>query len=108
MYWEEEKNSISPYFILFLTQLGGSWPNTDRATNCKCHHHQHQHHQSNNVPTAGAQNILMEDIKRTGHNLPREPSAGWCVLTTANAARTNGLTCLPKDGGARDNKYKCR
>jgi hypothetical protein len=26
------------------------------------------------------------------------------VLTTANAAGTNGLTCLPKHGGARDDK----
>jgi hypothetical protein len=27
---------------------------------------------------------------------------GWRVLTTANAAGTNGLTCLPKYGGIRD------
>jgi hypothetical protein len=27
------------------------------------------------------------------------------VLTTANAARANDLTCLPKHGGARDNKF---
>jgi hypothetical protein len=27
------------------------------------------------------------------------------VQTTANAAGTNGLTCLPKHGGARDNKF---
>jgi hypothetical protein len=27
------------------------------------------------------------------------------VLTTANAAGTNGLTCLPKHGGAQDNKF---
>jgi hypothetical protein len=26
------------------------------------------------------------------------------VLTTANAAGPNGLTCLPKHGGARDDK----
>jgi hypothetical protein len=32
-------------------------------------------------------------IKRTGHNPPRGPSAGWWVLTAANAAGTNGLTC---------------
>jgi hypothetical protein len=37
-------------------------------------------------------------------NGPRGPSAGWWVLTTANAAGTNILTCLPKDGGARDRK----
>jgi hypothetical protein len=27
------------------------------------------------------------------------------VLTTANAAGTNSLKCLPKHGGARDNKF---
>jgi hypothetical protein len=27
------------------------------------------------------------------------------VLTTANVAGTNGLMCLPKHGGARDNKF---
>jgi hypothetical protein len=41
-------------------------------------------------------------IRRTGHNLPRGPSSGWWVLTTANTAGTNGLTCLPKHGRARD------
>jgi hypothetical protein len=35
-------------------------------------------------------------IKRTGHNPPHGPSADWWVLATANAAGTNGLTCLPK------------
>jgi hypothetical protein len=44
-------------------------------------------------------------IKRTGHNPPREPSAGWWVLTTGNAAGTNSLTCLTKHGGAGDNKF---
>jgi hypothetical protein len=36
----------------------------------------------------------------------RQPSLKleW-VLTTANAAGTNGLTWLPKHGGARDNKF---
>jgi hypothetical protein len=43
-------------------------------------------------------------IRRTGHP-QRWPSAGWCVLTTANAAGTNGLTCFPKHGGGRDNKF---
>jgi hypothetical protein len=42
--------------------------------------------------------------KRTGHNPPRLTSADWWLLTTANAAGTNGLTCLPKHGGARDDK----
>jgi hypothetical protein len=32
------------------------------------------------------------------------PSADWRMLITGNAAGTNGLTCLPKHGGARDNK----
>jgi hypothetical protein len=44
-------------------------------------------------------------IRRTGHNPPRGPSAGWWELTTANAAGTNGLTCLPKHGGAWDNIF---
>jgi hypothetical protein len=39
---------------------------------------------------------------RTGHNPPHGPSADWLVLTTANTAGTNGLTSLPKHGGARD------
>jgi hypothetical protein len=44
-------------------------------------------------------------IRRTGHNRPRGPCAGWWVLTIANAAGANGLTCFPKQGGARDNKF---
>ncbi|CAG9793651.1 unnamed protein product [Diatraea saccharalis] len=40
-----------------------------------------------------------------GHDLPRWPNADWRVLTTANAAGTNGLTCLPKHGVARDNNF---
>jgi hypothetical protein len=44
-------------------------------------------------------------IRRTGHNPPRLLSAGWWVLTIANAAGTNGLTCLPEHGGAQDNKF---
>jgi hypothetical protein len=44
-------------------------------------------------------------LKENGHNPPRGRSADWWVLTTANAAGTNGLTCLPKHGGARDNKF---
>jgi hypothetical protein len=46
----------------------------------------------------------MDYTKRTGHNPPRGLSAGWRVLTTANAAGTIGLTCLPKHG-ARENKF---
>jgi hypothetical protein len=44
-------------------------------------------------------------IRRTGHSPPRGPSAGWWVLTTANAAGTNSLTCLPKHGGGQDNNF---
>jgi hypothetical protein len=43
-------------------------------------------------------------IRGTNHNSPRGPSAGWWVLMTTNAAETKGLTCIPKQGGARDNK----
>jgi hypothetical protein len=42
---------------------------------------------------------------RTGHNSPHGPSADKWVLTTANADGTNGLTCLPKHGRARDFTY---
>jgi hypothetical protein len=65
------------------------------------HHH---HYQPINAPTGGAQAFLM-DIRRPGHNPPRRPSAGWWVLMTANASGTNGLTCLPKNGRAQDNKF---
>jgi hypothetical protein len=44
-------------------------------------------------------------VKRTGLNPPRGAIADWWVLTTANAAGTNGLTWLPKHGGAPDNKF---
>jgi hypothetical protein len=60
-------------------------------------YHHHNHHQLINVPTAGAQAIPYGlHITRTCHNPPRGPSAGWCVLTTANVEGTNGLTYLPK------------
>jgi hypothetical protein len=42
---------------------------------------------------------------RTGHKPPRGPSEDWWVLTITNTARTNGLTCLAKHGGARDNTF---
>ncbi|RVE52914.1 hypothetical protein evm_002391 [Chilo suppressalis] len=58
-----------------------------------------------NVPTAGAQAFPMDGIGRLGHDPPRGPSADWRVLTTADAAGTNGLTCLPKHGGARNSKF---
>jgi hypothetical protein len=47
---------------------------------------------------------LRRHIRRTGHNQPHGPSAGWWVLTTANAIGTNGLTCLTKQRGAREKK----
>jgi hypothetical protein len=36
--------------------------------------------------------------RRTGHKTPRGLSADCWVLTTANTAGANGLTCLPKHG----------
>ncbi|CAG9784926.1 unnamed protein product [Diatraea saccharalis] len=41
-------------------------------------------------------------LRRMGHDPPRWPNADWRVLTTANAAGTNGLTCLPKYGVANN------
>ncbi|RVE40326.1 hypothetical protein evm_015024, partial [Chilo suppressalis] len=58
-----------------------------------------------NVPTAGAHAFPMDGIGRLGHDPPRGPSADWWMLTTANAAGTNSLTCHPKHGGARDSKF---
>ncbi|RVE51886.1 hypothetical protein evm_003506 [Chilo suppressalis] len=58
-----------------------------------------------NVPTAGAQALPMEGIGRLGHDPPHGPSADWWVLTTADAAGTNGSTCLPKHRGTRDSKF---
>ncbi|RVE42904.1 hypothetical protein evm_012432 [Chilo suppressalis] len=56
------------------------------------------------VPTAGAQAFPMDGIGRLGHDPPRGPTADWRVLTTAEAAGANGLTCLSKHEGARDSK----
>ncbi|RVE43467.1 hypothetical protein evm_011884 [Chilo suppressalis] len=58
-----------------------------------------------NVPTAGAQAFPMDGVERLSHDPPRGPSADWWVLTTADAGETNGLTCLPKHGGARDSNF---
>ncbi|RVE40846.1 hypothetical protein evm_014504 [Chilo suppressalis] len=58
-----------------------------------------------NVPTVGAHAFPVDGIRRLGQDPPRGLSADWWVLTTANAAGTNGLTCLPKHGGARDRKF---
>jgi hypothetical protein len=43
-------------------------------------------------------------VKLSSHNSSRRPSADWWVLLTANAAGTNGLLCLLKHEGTRDNK----
>ncbi|RVE44991.1 hypothetical protein evm_010355 [Chilo suppressalis] len=58
-----------------------------------------------NVPTAGVQGFPMDGIGGLGHDSSRGPSADWWVLTTADAAGNNGLTCLPKHGGARDSNF---
>ncbi|RVE43502.1 hypothetical protein evm_011836 [Chilo suppressalis] len=47
----------------------------------------------------------MDGIGRLGHDSPHGPNADWRVLTTADAAGTNGLTCLPKHGGTRDRRF---
>ncbi|RVE40888.1 hypothetical protein evm_014462 [Chilo suppressalis] len=47
----------------------------------------------------------MDGIGRLGHDPPCGPSADWRVLTTADAAGTNGLTCLPKHEGTQDRKF---
>jgi hypothetical protein len=67
----------------------------------------YHHHQPINIPTTWAQAFLIIKlhIRRPGHNPPRWPSSEWWVQTTANAAETNGLTCFPKHGRARDNKF---
>jgi hypothetical protein len=59
------------------------------------HYHNYQ---PINVPIAVAQACLMDYP-------PREHSADWWVPTSANAAGTNSLTCIPKHGGARDSKF---
>ncbi|RVE41015.1 hypothetical protein evm_014335 [Chilo suppressalis] len=64
-----------------------------------------QRHKPINVPTAGTQAFPMDGIGRLRHDPPRGPSADWWVLSTADATGTNGLTCLPKHGGARDSKF---
>jgi hypothetical protein len=65
-----------------------------------------KHHQPINVLSTywGTGLLYVLHIRRPGHNPPREPSGGWCVLLTANATLTNSLTCLPKHAGVRDKK----
>jgi hypothetical protein len=52
-------------------------PVTNIVLFCWHHHHHHHHHQPINVQV-------------TGHNPPCGPSVDWWVLTTANAAGSNG------------------
>jgi hypothetical protein len=80
-----------------------SWNNHSYITTVLSGHH--HHHQPINVPTAGAQSFLMDNTRKTAHKPRRVPSADWWVLTTANAAGTNGWTWLPNHGGALDNKF---
>jgi hypothetical protein len=66
----------------------------------------HYHHQPINVGHCWGTGLPYGlHIRWMVHNPPRGPSAGWWVLTNANTAGTNGLTCLPKHGGARGNKF---
>ncbi|RVE40138.1 hypothetical protein evm_015212 [Chilo suppressalis] len=53
-------------------------------------------------PLARAQAFPEDGIGRLDRDPPRGPSADWRVLTTADAAGPNGLTCLPKHGATRD------
>jgi hypothetical protein len=57
------------------------------------------------APLQGHRHTYGLQIRRTGHNPPHGPSAGWWVLTASNAAGANGLTCLPKHGEAGDKKF---
>jgi hypothetical protein len=60
----------------------------------------YHHHQPINVPTSGAQAFLMEYTYGKLTITHHAGSAGWWALTTANVVGTNGLTRLPKHGGA--------
>jgi hypothetical protein len=48
-----------------------------------------------NVSSAGALAFV------TAHKVKGPSQSDWWVLTAAHAARTNGLTCLPKHEGTR-------
>jgi hypothetical protein len=63
----------------------------------------HRYHQPINIPTAGLRPSIW--ITHMSYHPPRGPSARWWVLTTANEVGTNGLTCLSKHVGARNNKF---
>jgi hypothetical protein len=60
----------------------------------------YHHNQPTNVRTAGAQAFIIDYTQGE-----QAITHHWWVLTTANVAGTNGLTLLPKHGGARDNKF---
>jgi hypothetical protein len=65
------------------------------------HRHHHHPHQPINVRTAGIQAFRITHKE----NGPLPTTRAQCGLTTANATGTNGLTCLPKHEGVRDNKF---
>jgi hypothetical protein len=57
------------------------------------------HHQPINVPIPGAQAFLMD------YQEGEQAITDWWVRMDANTVGAKGLTCLPKHGGARVNKY---
>ncbi|CAH0403458.1 unnamed protein product [Chilo suppressalis] len=63
-------------------------------------------------PTAGTGRLTTVEatycIERMGHDDPPRVNADWFVVTTADAAGTNGFTCLPKQGRARGPILKSR
>jgi hypothetical protein len=72
---------------------------------CICLARDH-HDQPVKVPTAGAQAFLM-DYTQGERAIIHHAGPVWIgsLLTTAHAAGTYGLTCLPKHRGTRDNKF---
>jgi hypothetical protein len=62
------------------------------------------HHQPINV-CWGTDFPYALHIRRTFHIPRSRPSLNWWVPTISNAAGTNGLACLTKHGGVRDNKF---
>jgi hypothetical protein len=69
------------------------------------HHHQHQPF---NVPTAEAQVLWVIHNSWLGMVCYGLNHNSALVLTGANdckCSRDNGLTCILKHGGARDNKF---
>ncbi|RVE40413.1 hypothetical protein evm_014937 [Chilo suppressalis] len=67
----------------------------------ECHHNTTGPHCERCLPGHygnPVQAFPMDGIGRLGHDQPRGPSADWWLLTTADAAGTNGFTYLPKHG----------